>query len=585
MIPIRQYWNLLHRYLRHRRGRVGALAVTLSTGIALQVAAPQFIKAFIDRAVAGTPAATLIPIALLFLAVSLVHQVLAVIATWLAENVGWEATNELRRDLAAHLLRLDMGFHKRHSPGEMVERVDGDVTALSNFFGQFAVQVVGNGVLVVAVLVLVAVESILIGIALAALSAGAFGLMSAMQRLASEWWRHVRAQRARFFGFVGEVAGATEDLQASGAGPFVERRAAEMMRDWLPGEVRGRHGFSVLWGANIVNYVAGNAVIFALGGWLFARGSLTLGSAYLVFHYAEMMRHPLERIRTQLEDMQKAGAGIVRVRELFALRPVLADRAAAHLPRGPLSLELRGVDFAYDDGDEDRPVRVLHALDVAVAPGRVLGVLGRTGSGKTTLARLLTRLYDPKRGRVVIGGVPADEVPLAELRRRVGMVTQDVQLLRASIRDNLTFFDHSVPDDEVWEALDQLGLSQWVAAKPRGLDTMLQAGGGGLSAGEAQLLALTRIFLEDSGLVVLDEASSRVDPATEHLIERALDRLLAGRTGVIIAHRLDTLQRADEILILDEGRVVEHGSRRELAADPTSRFAALLRTGIDEVLV
>ncbi len=585
MIPIRQYWNLLATYLRRQRRRVAALAVTLTAAIGLQAVAPQYIKWFIDGAIGGDPVGALVPLAVGFLVLSAVQQVFSVGAAWLAELVGWNATNDLRRDLAAHLLRLDMSFHKRHTPGEMVERVDGDVTALSNFFGKFAVHIVGNALLVLAALILIARESLLLGAVVAVVSIGGFVGMARLQQIATEWWRRVRAERARFFGFVGEVAGATEDVQASGAAPYIERRATQIMRDWVPHEVRGHAGFSLLWSAEILAYVLGNAAIFAIGGWLFTRGSLSLGSVYLIFHYAEMMRHPLERIRNQFEDMQKAGAGIVRIRELFDIEPALADRGDRHLPAGPLSVRLERVDFAYDDGQDDEPVRVLHGLDIELRAGRVLGVLGRTGSGKTTLARLLTRLYDPESGRVLIGGVPAADVPLAELRGRMGMVTQDVQLLRASIRDNLTFFDATVPDDQLWTALDELGIAGWVRSRSDDLDTMLEAGGGGLSAGEAQLLALARIFLEDPGLVILDEASSRLDPATERLIERALDRLLAGRTGVIIAHRLDTLRRADDIVIVDEGRVVEHGERAALAADPASRYAGLLRTGIEEVLV
>jgi ATP-binding cassette subfamily B protein len=164
------------------------------------------------------------------------------------------------------------------------------------------------------------------------------------------------------------------------------------------------------------------------------------------------------------------------------------------------------------------------------------------------------------------------------------MVTQEVQLFRASMRDNLTFFDESIADDRIWAVLDDLGVRDWVRSLDAGLDTMLESGSGGLSAGQAQLLAFARIFLRDPGLVILDEASSRLDPATEVLIERAVDRLLEGRTGVIIAHRLATVERADDILILEDGRAVEHGDRASLAADDSSRFSGLLRTGIEDLL-
>jgi ATP-binding cassette subfamily B protein len=217
-------------------------------------------------------------------------------------------------------------------------------------------------------------------------------------------------------------------------------------------------------------------------------------------------------------------------------------------------------------------------------------LLGRTGSGKTTLTRLIFRLYDPDQGGVYLGYDGGDltdvrQVPLFHLRHRVGMVTQNIQLFNASVRDNLTFFDRDIPDERILQVLRDLGLWTWYESLPEGLDTELESGGGGLSAGEAQLLAFTRIFLQDPGLVILDEASSRLDPATENLIERAVDTLVKGRTAIVIAHRLGTVQRADDILILEEGRISEYGARAMLAGDPESHFYSLLQTGMmEEVL-
>jgi ATP-binding cassette subfamily B protein len=218
----------------------------------------------------------------------------------------------------------------------------------------------------------------------------------------------------------------------------------------------------------------------------------------------------------------------------------------------------------------------------------VLGVLGRTGSGKTTLTRLLLRLYDPESGVIRLGDTDVRDAPFAALRAAVGLVTQDVQLFGATVRENITLFDDAVPDARVEAALSRLGILDWVAALPRGLDTELAPGGGGMSAGEAQLLAFARILLRDPGLVILDEAASRLDPLTERRLERAIDHLLRGagaqRTAIVIAHRLSTVQAADDILILEDGAVAEVGPRMALAADPASRFSRLLRAGLEEAL-
>lgn len=221
-------------------------------------------------------------------------------------------------------------------------------------------------------------------------------------------------------------------------------------------------------------------------------------------------------------------------------------------------------------------------MSFRLGAGRVLGVAGRTGSGKTTIARLLFRLYDPQRGAVRLDGLDVRRARLDAVRSRVGLVTQDVQLFDATLRDNVTFFDPEVPDVRLLAVFHELGLSSWLARLPGGLDAPVSRSR--LSAGEAQLVALARVFLKDPGLVILDEPSSRLDPATEALLDGALARLLRGRTAIVIAHRLETLGRVDEVLVLERGRVLEHGSRDRLAGDPSSRFAALRRMTPAEVL-
>jgi ABC-type multidrug transport system fused ATPase/permease subunit len=219
---------------------------------------------------------------------------------------------------------------------------------------------------------------------------------------------------------------------------------------------------------------------------------------------------------------------------------------------------------------------VLEEVSFRLEPGRSLGLLGRTGGGKTTITRLISRLYDPDHGVVRVGGHDLRRVRSASLRGSIGVVTQDVQLFRATVRDNLTFFAPR-SDDEILAALDAVGLGSWI--REVGLGTELGSGGQGLSAGEQQLLAFARVFLQDPGVVILDEPSSRLDPVTEMLLATATERVYAGRTVVIIAHRLETVRTTDEIMVVDAGRIVEHGRRETLAGDRDSRYSGLLATG------
>ena len=252
-------------------------------------------------------------------------------------------------------------------------------------------------------------------------------------------------------------------------------------------------------------------------------------------------------------------------------------------------LEARGLYKTFHSGRGSRHREVKAVLDVSLAieAGQTHGLVGESGSGKSTTGRILLRLVDPTSGAVRLGGTDLRDVRLAALRSRMGVVSQDVHLFSASIRDNLTLFDPDVDDGAVHDALHRLELFDWVAAMPDGLDTVLGPGGGGLSAGEAQLVALTRLFLRSPDFVLLDEASSRVDPVTEERVTRAVDHLFEGRTAFVIAHRLSTVERLDSILIVDAGRVVEYGPTAALRADPSSRFAQLLAAGsgalVDEV--
>ena len=579
-VPLRQYYALLSSYLRPQIARVAALALLLFGGIGLQLVNPQIMRGFIDSARSDGPPEYLYRLALLFMGLAVLQQVVAIGTTYFGENVGWTATNFLRADLAEHCLGLDLRFHNTHTPGEMIERLDGDVTALSNFFSQFVIQVFGSAMLMLGVLVLLFREDWRVGLALTVFAVLAMAVLLRLRNIAVPHWTASREAHANLFGFLEERLSGTEDIRSAGAKPYVLLRFFQLMRDVMQKQIRAGLMVNIMVNSGEMVFAVGTAAAFAVGAYVFEAGAVSIGTVYLIFNYTMMLIWPMQRITQQLQNLQLAAAGIVRIQGLLREQPTIADGDGPDLPPGPLTVEFRHVSFSYDS---DEPV--LRDLDFHLEAGKVLGLLGRTGSGKTTITRLLFRLYEPQEGGIEVGGVPLGQTRLADLRRHVGMVTQNVQLFQASVRDNLTFFDPSIPDERLLAVIEELGLGSWFGSLPQGLDTELESAGGGLSTGEAQLVAFTRIFLQNPGLVILDEASSRLDPATEHLIERAVDRLMQGRTGIVIAHRLGTVQRADEIMILEEGRILEHGERHALVADPGSRFSGLLRTGLEDMLV
>lgn len=550
------------------------LSVLLAIASALSLAGPLLVRTIIDRATAGTDTATVVRFAVGFLAIAVVTQAISVVVAWFATVTAWRTTNQIRLRMARHVLGLDHEFHRAHTPGELIQRVDGDVTSVSDFLGRVVPRALGGSFLVVGIVVVLGVLDVRLALGALVYIAAATALVVRSRHRAVTESSEEMGSYARLYGGIEERLTAGEDLRANGASAHALFRFVEDSAGALRSGVRREHAFLRMWWAVQGAVASGSVVGLATGASLVAADVISIGTAFLLLQYVLLLGRPLEEMVQQLEVVQKANGAMVRVIDLLDRSPAIHDGGHTVPPAGPLSIDLDAVDFAY--GDEHR---VLRDVDLHIAPGRSVGVVGRTGSGKTTASRLLLRLVEASAGTVALGGVPIDRIPLAELRRRVALVPQEVELFAGSVRDNVTLFDPRPHDREVVDALQRVGLAALAAG---GIHRPLGPGGAGLSAGEAQLLALARVWLRRPDLVVLDEATARVDPETEARIEAAVADLMAGRTTVVIAHRLSTLRRVDEIAVFDRGRVVEHGPRAELAAAPASRFRHLLDLALDD---
>ena len=552
-------------------------------GIGLNLLNPQIVRYFIDTAQADGAVQNLLWAGVAFLAIGIIRQGVQIVSSYLGQDVGWRATNQMRNTLAHHCLNLDMGFHHEHTPGEMIERVDGDTTALSNFFSQFVIYVIGSSFFLLGVLILVFREDWRVGAALTAFSILAFIVFNLTRNIAVPIYTAERESYARLYGFIEERLLGLEDIRTNGAGDYTVNRFYKVNNGVFARIKKSEVMSEGLRAITGIMFALGYALAMGMGIWLYREGTFTIGAVFLIFYYTSMLREPLFQISQQINDLQRATAGLKRIEELHRIQTGIQDgKEKLVTPSGklevmPLGIAFDNVHFAYNPGDP-----VLRDISFSLDPGKTLGLLGRTGSGKTTITRLLFRFYDIQRGQIRIGDQNIRDIFLDDLRQHVGLVTQDVQLFNASVRDNLTLFRPDFSDKKIVATLDDLGLGAWYASLSEGLETELSASS--LSAGEAQLLAFARVFLKDPSLVILDEPSSRLDPATEQNINFAVERLLQDRTGIIIAHRLETVERVDNILILDDGQVREFGLRAELVADPNSQFSRLRNTGFEELI-
>lgn len=579
-VSFARYRELLVTYLRPQGFKVVLLALVLLSNVALQLINPQFLRMFIDAVGNKSSLSTLLGFAILFLVLAAIGYTLNIAQTYLSENVGWTATNALRVDLATHLLHLDLSFHNAHTPGELIERVDGDINSLFTILSSQLFRVLSHILLLLGVLIALYFIDWRVGTGLTMFGAIALFVLSCLRNFATHHWTSLHHARAELSGFLEEHLAGTEDIRSAGAVAYTMHALYRLMRQlWHKHRAAAIRG-ALMQNITITMFSLGTALSLILGTYLFSAGMITLGTVFLIFQYFRLLIQPLDGMVQEVHSLQDANACIQRIDELYCIKSALEEKGNACLPEGALSLAVEHVSFGYHEGQQ-----VLHDLSFRLEPGRVLGLLGHTGSGKTTLTRLLFHLYEPTTGAISLGDVDIRLVGQRDLRQKVALVTQDVQIFQASVRDNLTFFDRSISHERIVQALREVGLESWYNALPNGLETEMASGGAGLSAGEAQLLALTRVFLKNPGLVILDEATSRLDPVTERLIEHATTRLLQGRTAIIIAHRLATVGSVDELLILENGCIREQGTRLQLANDPHSVFAHLLHTGLEEVLI
>ena len=315
-MPVRDYWVLLSRYLRAQLGIVIGVGTLLFLQIGLQLINPQIMRRFIDDAQSGSPLATLVRIAVIFLVIALLTQIVSVLAAYAGERVGWTATNQLRADLTRHCLGLDMSFHNQHTPGEMIERIDGDAKALGRFFSTFVITVLGNVVMLVGIMALLFREDWRVGLTLAAIAAVWLGVLSRLRNLTVIHHKENREASTKAFGFLEESVSGTEDVGANGARPWLLNRFEDLMRTWFKKDLKASVMTSVLVNTTSFMFALANAASLAVGAYLLLNNVITLGAVFLIFHYTSMLRGPVQGLAMRLDEIQMATASIIRIGEL-----------------------------------------------------------------------------------------------------------------------------------------------------------------------------------------------------------------------------------------------------------------------------
>jgi ATP-binding cassette, subfamily B, bacterial len=478
-----------------------------------------------------------------------------------------------------HVHDLSMLTQSGERRGALVARVTSDVDQISQFMQWGGLMIIVSlGQLVVAS-VLMAVYSWPLALMVWLTFLPFVFALRGFQRVISRAYTGVRERVGDMLAAVSESVVGASVIRAYGAEERTERRVDETVERYRRAQTRAQGFVAMTFPSSELVAAFAIAGVVVAGTLLGIGGHLSAGKLIAFLFLVTLFIGPMQVATEVLNEAQNAIAGWRRVLGVLDTTPDVADpgQDGVELPRGPTEVRFEDVSFAYpgDGGGIGAGPRqggdgktVLHHVDLTIAPRSRIAIVGETGSGKTTFSKLLTRLMDPSAGRVLIDGVPLAEVRFSSLRERVVMVPQDGFLFDATLAANIRYGRPSATDAELVAALTELGLADWLNGLPRGLDTPVGQRGESLSAGERQLVALARAYIADPDLLVLDEATSAVDPATEVRIQRALDGLTRGRTAVAIAHRLSTAEMADEVIVFDNGRIVQRGPHRVLVAEP-----------------
>ena len=570
----------LWKYMEGRK-RFAALMVLIGAGnAAAQTGGWLLVRNAIDKGITAHDERHLTVIVVIYLCVAAGGWVLQAKLIRGLATIGQAIVIGLRRDLFDHLTSLSLRYFSQQKAGWIIARLTSDVDAVSDVLSQGMPTLVSNVILLPAAVIALLIADWRLGLI-------AFVVLPPTLIL-SRWFQRVShganvEQRNRIGAVTAQIAESVSGMAIVQA--FNRERRFQAEFDALNDANRAQSTyvqkiFSVFFPSIEFLGVFAMATVIYFGSNLYENGTLTIGTLITAMYLLQLVFQPLQELSDVYGQLQSAGAAMVKIASILDEESEIHARPGAKpLPRLEGDLEIDSVVFAYGKDP------VLHGVSFHLEPGACFALVGESGHGKSTLARLIGRHYDPDEGAVRVDGLDLRDVDLRSYRRQLGVVLQDPFLFSGTIASNIRFAKPDATDEEVAAAAAAVGVDRVAARLSGGLEHKVREGGAGLSAGERQLISIARALLADPRILVLDEATSNIDRPTEVLIEQALDRLLKGRTSIIIAHRLSTVRRADEILVIENGQVIQRGSERELLAvdGPFRRLAHMLEGGEPEL--
>ena len=553
--------RLIRMEIRPVRGVLAAALGVLSVSVLATLAGPLIVQHFVDSATRGAAASVLLAIALTYLAVAVIGGATRIGAGYLAVRGSWQIADSLRARLLRRAAVERPVLEVESRPvGDVLERVEGNCDIVGKSIAESGFQMIGNLAITIGTLSAMIVVIPAAGAGIAVLIVVVCLLLTRLARRAVARWELARNQQAELFGFVGDSLAARDDLvplgRASWATATVEHELTRLLRTEGRAYISGR----AFWPLTQLFFALAFGISFAFGLRELGHESLSIGSLTMIYLYLDLLQTPVEDMSSQWGELQKTMAVLGATAR--TLNEPLADGGPERLPPGalpdgPLDVTFEHVSFGYGD------VPVVRDVSFTVEAGGSLGIVGQTGAGKSTLVNLMCGLVVPDKGRVRIGGADVDRIHPAEFATRLTVLSQRAHMFADSVRDNITLFDDSVPEERIWEVLEQLGADGWVRALPDGLDTVIGSDGRFLSEGGMQVVACARALIRPVGLLIVDEGVSKLDPEAEHTWSALLETVMRERTVIMVEHRHTALSGVDRVIAMVDGQITHLGRPSE----------------------
>ena len=551
--------------LRPYRVRVFWMMVALVLATAAALTPPYLAGLAIDKGITPGDLDALTLIVVAFLVSAAVYWAATYVQTYLVGWVGQRALQDLRERIYTHLQSMSLGFYTRNRPGVLISRMTNDVQALDTLVTDGIVTMVSSVLTLVGVIVILLAIDVQLAL-VTFLTFPVLAIGSIVFRIASaNAYRLTREKIANITAYLQESLSGVRVVRSFGQEPRHLSEMTVLNEENREVNMRTVYLNAAYFPAVELLSAVGTAAILLFGGYQVVEGNVELGVLFAFVGYLQTFFDPIQQISQLYTTYQQGMAALDKIFDLLDTEPDLVDPPNAIDPgeiRGAIGLE--GVWFGYGDDPERDGGWALRDIDLRILPGQTVALVGETGAGKSTLAKLVARFYDPQRGRILIDGTDVRELDSNALRSRLGIVPQEGFLFSGTIADNVAFGRPGASTEEIMEALRTVGGEPLVAGLPAGLDTEVGERGTSLSAGERQIVAFARALLAEPRILILDEATSNVDVRTERRIEQGLERLLIGRTAIVIAHRLSTIRRASRIVVLENGTIAESGTHEEL---------------------